>query len=230
MLLFEQVYKKYPVKHRSIALQDISFKIADGEFVFLVGSSGSGKSTLLKLIIREEKVTKGRIHVLGRDVFTLNNRRIAALRKNIGVIFQDFKLLQDKTIQQNLNFVLEIHNIKSSKRLPIIDDVLEIVGLNNKRNNYPDELSGGEQQRAAIARAFINRPRLLLADEPTGNLDPYNTSEIIKLLDLINQSGTTVIMSTHDSQIVNLMRKRVLILQNGRLISDEKSGSYEHYR
>ncbi len=225
MITFERVTKRYDKRNRP-ALDDISVDIRAGEFVFLVGASGSGKSTFMRLILREEKPTAGRVIVAGRDVGRLSRRKVPQLRRGMGAVFQDFRLLQNKTVYQNVAFTLQVLGRKSSQIERSVPEVLELVGLADKMARFPDQLSGGEQQRVAIARAFVNRPPLLLADEPTGNLDPSTSVGIMKLLDRINRVGTTVIMATHDAAIVDQMRKRVIELDVGQLIRDEARGVY----
>jgi len=225
MIRFENVNKTYkgPVE----ALRDVSLDIAKGEFVFLVGPSGSGKSTFLKLLLRDEVATDGRVLVAGRDIGRLGAWKIPALRRNIGCVFQDYKLLTNKTVYENVAFALEVigrprHVVKTQ-----VPAILELVGLSKKHRNYPDELSGGEQQRVSIARAFVNRPLILLADEPTVNLDPATSVGIMRLLDRINRTGTTVMMATHDRGIVDTMRRRVIELDRGAIIRDQARGVYE---
>jgi cell division transport system ATP-binding protein len=225
VITFERVTKRYDKRNRP-ALQDISLRVQPGEFVFLVGASGSGKSTFLRLVLREERVTTGRVIVAGRDVGKLSRWKVPALRRGMGAVFQDFRLLQSKTVYQNVAFTLQVLGRKNSQIERAVPEVLDLVGLADKMNRMPDQLSGGEQQRVAIARAFVNRPPLLLADEPTGNLDPATSVGIMKLLDRINRVGTTVIMATHDAAIVDQMRKRVVELEAGQMIRDEARGVY----
>ncbi len=208
------------------ALSDIDVDIAQGEFTFLVGHSGSGKSTLIKLLLREILPTTGEIIVAGQDVVHMRNWKIPFLRRNIGCVFQDFKLLPNKTSYENVAFALEV--IGKSKHVirTQVPEVLKLVGLDDKAESYPDELSGGEQQRVSIARAFVNRPPLLLADEPTGNLDPATSLGIMSLLNRINKTGTTVVIATHDREMVDSMRKRVIALENGKVIRDQSRGVY----
>ena len=208
------------------ALKDINIDIGQGEFVFIVGDSGSGKSTLIKMLLREIQPTQGRIIVNGTDITRLKNRKIALYRRQIGTVFQDFRLLKDRNVYENVAFaqrVIEVPNRNIKKNVPVM---LSLVGLAGKYKSKIKELSGGEQQRVAIARALINNPPILLADEPTGNLDPRNTWEIMKLLETINRGGTTVIVVTHNREIVNAMRKRVITIQKGVIISDEEKGEY----
>ena len=224
MIRCDHVTKLY--KDSVLALEDVSVEIGKGEFVFLVGPSGSGKSTFLRLVLKEEEPTKGAIFVAGKNIRTLSTWKVPYLRRNIGTVFQDFKLLPDKTVFDNVAFALEVigkpkHTIDT--RVP---EILELVGLGEKLSNFPDELSGGEQQRVSIARAFVNRPLILLADEPTGNLDPATSVDIMKLLDRINRTGTTVVMATHDNAIVDAMRRRVIELDTGKVIRDQSRGVY----
>ncbi len=225
MITFERVTKRYDKRNRP-ALDDISLTISAGEFVFLVGASGSGKSTFLRLVLREEKPTAGKVIVAGRDVGRMARRKVPGLRRGMGAVFQDFRLLQNKTVYQNVAFTLQVLGRKSAQIERAVPEVLELVGLADKMQRFPDQLSGGEQQRVAIARAFVTRPPLLLADEPTGNLDPATSVGIMKLLDRINRVGTTVIMATHDAAIVDQMRKRVIELDVGQLVRDEARGVY----
>ncbi|MFT5202415.1 MAG: cell division transport system ATP-binding protein [Candidatus Aldehydirespiratoraceae bacterium] len=225
MIKLENVTKVY--KGDVVAVRDATVDIAKGEFVFLVGQSGSGKSTFIRLLNREESPENGTIFVAGKDISGLGSWKVPYLRRNIGYIFQDFKLLPKKTVAENVAFALEVigkprHVIK--RQVPAI---LELVGLAPKINNYPHELSGGEQQRVSIARAFVNRPLILLADEPTGNLDPQTSVGIMKLLDRINRTGTTVVMATHDRGIVDTMRRRVIELDRGVIVRDQARGVYE---
>lgn len=229
MILFDQVTKLYANQQRP-ALGDVSLEIEKGEFIFLVGPSGSGKSTFLRLVLREERTTKGQVWVLGKELNRLSNWKIPTLRRQIGTVFQDFRLLPNKTVFENVAFALEVIGKPSSQIKKVVPEVLEVVGLEGKEQRRPDELSGGEQQRVAIARAFVNRPMLLIADEPTGNLDPGTSIGIMKLLDRINKLGTTVVMSTHDSQIVDQMRRRVVELESGRVVRDQSRGVYGYAR
>ncbi|MFP5225073.1 MAG: cell division ATP-binding protein FtsE [Actinomycetota bacterium] len=208
------------------ALRDISFEIAKGEFVFLVGASGSGKSTLTRLLLREDLPTRGELHVAGKNIVSLASWKVPQLRRNIGCVFQDFKLLPNKTIFENVAFAMEVIGRPKSAIDKAVPEVLDLVGLADKQSNYPDELSGGEQQRVSIARAFVNRPQILIADEPTGNLDPSTTVEIMRLLDLINRAGTTMLIATHDHSVVDAMRKRVIELDKGVIIRDQERGVY----
>ncbi|MCA1838911.1 MAG: cell division ATP-binding protein FtsE [Actinomycetota bacterium] len=224
MIRLENVSKVY--KDSVVALRDVSADILKEEFVFLVGPSGSGKSTFMRLLLKEEVPNEGRIYVAGKDINQLPNWRVPYLRRNIGCVFQDFKLLTNKTVAENVAFALEVigrprHVIE--ERVP---EMVDLVGLSDKLNNRPDELSGGEQQRVSIARAMVNRPPILLADEPTGNLDPTTSADIMKLLERINESGTTVVMATHDHTIVDSLRKRVIELENGKIVRDQDRGVY----
>jgi cell division transport system ATP-binding protein len=224
MIRFEDVTKVY--KGDVVALRDVSLEIAKGEFVFLVGPSGSGKSTFLKLLLRDETSTQGRILVAGRDIGRLGSWKVPQLRRNIGCVFQDYKLLPNKTVYENVAFALEVIGRPKSIVSSQVPQILDLVGLTKKASNFPSELSGGEQQRVSIARAFVNRPLILLADEPTGNLDPATTVGIMRLLDRINRTGTTVVMATHDQRIVDAMRRRVLELDHGSLVRDQARGVY----
>lgn len=225
MILFESVTKTYVNQNRP-ALDDVTLEIEKGEFVFLVGPSGSGKSTFLRLVLREERPNTGAVWVLGKELSRLSNWKIPALRRQIGTVFQDFRLLPNKSVFENVAFALEVIGKSRTQIKRVVPEVLEVVGLEGKESRRPDELSGGEQQRVAIARAFVNRPMLLIADEPTGNLDPGTSVGIMKLLDRINRLGTTVVMSTHDAQIVDQMRRRVIELESGHLVRDQTRGVY----
>ncbi len=225
MIRFENVSKIYSGQERP-ALENVNLEIAKGEFVFLVGLSGSGKSTFLRLVLREERPTTGVIHVAGKDLNSLPNHKVPELRRQVGTVFQDFRLLPNKTITENVAFALHVlgHSQKEIKRE--VPEVLELVGLEDKGDRKPSEISGGEQQRVAIARAYVTKPPILIADEPTGNLDPSTSIGIMKLLDRINRDGTTVLMATHDSGIVDQMRKRVIELDNGHIVRDQVRGVY----
>jgi len=229
VILFDHVTKQYATQQRP-ALEDVTLEIEKGEFIFLVGPSGSGKSTFLRLVLREERPNKGQVWVLGKELNRLSNWKIPAMRRQIGTVFQDFRLLPNKTVFENVAFALEVIGKPSSQIKKVVPEVLEVVGLEGKEGRRPDELSGGEQQRVAIARAFVNRPMLLIADEPTGNLDPGTSVGIMKLLDRINKLGTTVVMSTHDSQIVDQMRRRVIELESGHVVRDQSRGVYGYAR
>ncbi len=225
VIRLEHVSKVYPTSTRP-ALADVDVEIEKGEFVFLVGSSGSGKSTFLRLLLKEEAPSTGKVHVAGRDLGRLSSWKVPALRRSIGTVFQDFRLLPNKTVFQNVAFALEVIGANRSRITRVVPEVLALVGLEGKEDRLPDALSGGEQQRVAIARAFVNRPMILIADEPTGNLDPATSVGIMKLLDRINRTGTTIIMATHDDDIVDQMRKRVVELEGGRLVRDQSRGVY----
>ncbi len=224
MIRLENVTKTY--KGSTVAVRDLSVEIDKGEFVFVIGSSGSGKTTLLRLLLREELPDSGRIIEAGRDIVNLPKWRVPFLRRNIGCVFQDFRLLPNKTVFENVAFALEVIGRPKSVVKSQVPQVLELVGLGHKTDNLPSELSGGEQQRVAVARAFVNRPLILLADEPTGNLDPSTSEGIMSLLDRINRTGTTVVMATHDQQLVDRMRRRVLELDRGTLVRDQSRGVY----
>jgi len=225
VITFENVTKIYAGQTRP-ALRDVSLDIDSGEFVFLVGASGSGKSTFLRLILREYKPTSGSIYVAGHDLGRLPAWRIPRLRRQVGTVFQDFRLLPGKTVYENVAFALQVIGKPTREIREIVPETLDLVGLADKSGRLTDELSGGEQQRVALARAFVNRPPILIADEPTGNLDPTTSVGIMKLLDRINKTGTTVIMATHDSTIVDQMRKRVVELSDGALVRDQSKGVY----
>jgi len=224
MIRLEHVSKTY--KGTTAALRDLSVDIQKGEFVFLVGPSGSGKSTFLRLLTKEEKPEEGRIWVAGKDIAHLSSWKVPFLRRNIGSVFQDFKLLPNKTVFENVAFALEVIGRPKHVIVSQVPQILDLVGLAKKRDNLPNELSGGEQQRVSIARAFVNRPLILLADEPTGNLDPSTSEGIMRLLDRINRTGTTVLMATHDRSIVDRMRRRVIELDHGQLVRDQARGVY----
>ena len=226
LIALDHVSKVYPKGTRP-ALDDINLDIERGDFVFLVGASGSGKTTLLSLLLREEEATDGEIRVAGNDLRRLTNRQVPQYRRSIGFVFQDYKLLANKTVWQNVAFALEVIGTRRSAIKSLVPQVLQTVGLTGKENNYPHELSGGEQQRVAIARAYVNHPQILLADEPTGNLDPTTSLGIMEVLDAINRTGTTIVMATHNEEIVNSMRKRVIELHTGKIVRDEAQGSYD---
>ncbi len=225
MIKFENVSKQYGGTSRP-ALDDVSVEVEKGEFVFLVGASGSGKSTFLRLVLREARPTSGRVYVAGKEIDRLAGWKVPALRRTIGTVFQDFRLLPNKTVAENVAFALQVIGKPRAHINQVVPETLELVGLDGKGERMPDELSGGEQQRVAIARAFVNRPMILIADEPTGNLDPNTSVGIMKLLDRINRTGTTVVMATHDSGIVDQMRKRVIELSNGAVVRDQSRGVY----
>jgi len=226
LIKVEHAYKIY--KNGTTAVADLSVSIDKGEFVFVIGSTGSGKSTFIKMLYREEKPTKGHVIVGGIDVAKLRNSKVYKLRRKLGVVFQDFKLLPKLTVYENVAFALEILGLPESAIRPKVLKAIDAVGLKEKTRNLPSELSGGEQQRVAIARAIVNEPKLLICDEPTGNLDPETSKGIMKILENINQTlDTTIIMATHDKELVNKMKKRVLVIENGVLASDTKKGSYK---
>ena len=225
MIKSESVTKAY--RSDSVALRDANVDINKGEFVFLVGPSGSGKSTFMRLVNKSERPEEGRIFVAGKDIGELPGYKVPYLRRNIGAVFQDFKLLPNKTVSENVAFALEAIGRPRHVVRTQVPAILDLVGLSKKSENFPHELSGGEQQRVSIARAFVNRPLILLADEPTGNLDPATSVGIMKLLDRINRTGTTVVMATHDRGIVDTMRRRVIELDRGRIVRDQARGVYE---
>lgn len=224
MITLENVSKTYTKKNKIV--KDVSLAVKPGEFVSIVGQSGAGKTTLVRLLIGEEMVDEGRVLVGDWDITNISRREVPFLRRQIGVIFQDFKLLPKKTLQENVSFALEVCGAGAAKIKKIVPSVLKIVGLEDKARRYPHEVSGGEQQRAAIARALVHQPKILLADEPTGNLDAINADEIINLLLRINRFGTTVILVTHNKEIVNRLNKRVVTMEQGRIISDQAHGKY----
>ncbi len=211
----------------TVAVSDVALDIPKGEFVFLVGPSGSGKSTLIRLLLREEETTRGTIWVAGKDITKLPSWKVPYLRRTIGTVFQDFKLLPQKTVAENVAFALEVIGRPRTVVHTQVSQVLELVGLDGKAERFPHQLSGGEQQRVSVARAFVNRPPILLCDEPTGNLDPGTSVGIMRLLDRINRTGTTVVMATHDHAIVDAMRRRVVALDDGRVTRDQHTGRYE---
>jgi cell division transport system ATP-binding protein len=227
MIRFDNVTKQYRGSTRP-ALNNVSFEILRGEFVFLVGASGSGKSSCLRLIIKEEKPTRGVIHVLGQNLGIISSRKIPFFRRSLGVVFQDFRLLPNKTVYENVAFSLQVIGKSKGYIQSAVPDVLKMVGLAGKSSRYPHELSGGEQQRVAIARAIVNKPALLLADEPTGNLDPATSAGIMSLLEAINAGGTTVVMATHAAEFVDRMKKRVIELSAGQIVRDERDAGYGH--
>ncbi|HTY73330.1 MAG TPA: cell division ATP-binding protein FtsE [Actinomycetes bacterium] len=229
MIQFNDVTKLYPSQRRA-ALEHVSLEVEKGEFVFLVGASGSGKSTFLRLVLKEDRPTSGQVYVLGKDLSKLSSWKVPHLRRQIGTVFQDFRLLPNKTVFENVAFALEVIGKPRHTVNRVVPEVLELVGLGGKEHRLPNELSGGEQQRVAIARAFVNRPLLLIADEPTGNLDPSTSVGIMKLLDRINRTGTTVVMATHDAVIVDQMRKRVIELEGGHVVRDQSRGVYGYSR
>jgi cell division transport system ATP-binding protein len=225
VIRFEKVTKTYPGQNHS-ALDNVTVDVDKGEFVFLVGTSGSGKSTFLRLVLREARPTSGRVYVAGKEINRLAGWKVPRLRRQIGTVFQDFRLLPNKTVAENVAFALQVIGKPKSIIATTVPETLELVGLAGKATRMPDELSGGEQQRVAIARAFVNRPMILIADEPTGNLDPATSVGIMKLLDRINRTGTTVMMATHDHGVVDQMRKRVIELEAGQVIRDQAQGVY----
>ena len=228
MIRLENVTKSYK-RNQGLALDSVTLDIQRGEFVFLVGTSGSGKSSMLRLMLREEKPDSGEVLVLGENLRRMPGRRVPKFRRRLGVVFQDFRLLTNKTVYQNVSFALKVIGKSAAFIDSAVPDVLKLVGLDEKSTRYPNELSGGEQQRVAVARALVNRPEVLLADEPTGNLDPETSLEIMGLLERINLSGTTVIMATHDRSIVDRMSKRVIEIKSGKIVRDEKGARYREF-
>lgn len=226
LIVIKDLEKKY--KTGVTAIYDFDLKVKKGDFIFVIGASGSGKSTLIKMLYREEKPTNGSIMLGGINVAKLKNRKVYKIRRKIGIVFQDFKLLPKLTVYENVAFALEILGLPAKEIREKTLKALEEVGLKNKAKNYPHELSGGEQQRVAIARAIVNEPKLLLCDEPTGNLDPDTSWEIMKVLEKINNNGTTIMMATHDKEMVNRMKKRVLVIDGGRLKKDYEKGKYNN--
>lgn len=225
MIKLINVSKEY--KNGVKALKDINLEIKKGEFVFLVGLSGAGKSTLIKLLLKEEEPTEGRIYLKDRDITKVANRRIPYIRRDIGVVFQDFRLLPNKTVYENVAFAMEIVGTSTKEIRRRVPMILSLVDLSRKAASFPDQLSGGEQQRVSIARSIVNNPPVLIADEPSGNLDPETAWEIMKVLTDINNRGTTILMATHAREIVNKMKKRVIVLDNGIVIRDEEKGGYD---
>jgi cell division transport system ATP-binding protein len=225
MILLEGVTKVY--EGGTVALRDVDLDVKKGEFVFVVGPSGSGKSTLISLLLREQRVTRGRIWVAGKDITKMPAWKVPHLRRSVGTVFQDYKLLPTRTVSENVGFALEVLGRQRAVIDRQVQQVLELVGLQTKGDRYPRQLSGGEQQRVSVARAFVNRPPILLADEPTGNLDPATSVGIMRVLDRVNRTGTTVLMATHDHAIVDAMRRRVVQLERGKVIRDESRGTYE---
>ena len=224
MIEMMNVTKKY---NKGItAINNLSIQIKDGEFVYVVGPSGAGKSTFIKMMYHEEKATKGRIRVGKYDLMKIRDRQIPYLRRYVGVVFQDFKLLQHKTVYENVAYAMEVIEKSPREIKRRVEDVLELVNLKHRMNNFPNELSGGEQQRVAIARAIVNTPGILIADEPTGNLDPETSMEIMDILERINEQGTTIVMATHNSQIVNEKKHRVIAIENGQIVRDQEQGEY----
>jgi len=224
MIEMHDVWKTYP--NGAPALQGISVRIDKGEFVYVVGPSGAGKSTFIKLMYREERPSKGSIFVNGFNIERLKERKIPLLRRQIGVVFQDFKLLPNLTVRENIAYALEVIEAPTKRIRSRVSEVLELVGLTEKANALPNQLSGGQQQRVSIARSLVNNPAVIIADEPTGNLDPETSMDIVRLFDEINNRGTTIVMATHDKEIVNRFKRRVLAIENGLLVRDEKRGVY----
>ena len=224
LIRMTNVQKTY--KTGTVALYDVDLTISKGEFVFVIGQSGSGKSTLIKMLYREEKPDKGAIMIGGINVAKLKNRKVYILRRKLGIVFQDFKLLPKLTVYENVAFAMEVFNYDKRKIYQRVMEVLELVGLKGKARQYPDQLAGGEQQRVVIARAIVNNPKLLICDEPTGNLDPDTSMGIMKVLEDINKMGTTIIMTTHNRDIVNKMKKRVVVIKEGRIVKDYERGKY----
>jgi cell division transport system ATP-binding protein len=225
VIRFEKVTKKYPGPGTP-ALDQVTVDIDKGEFVYLVGQSGSGKSTALRLVLRELRPTTGRVYVAGKEINRMAGWKVPRLRRQVGTVFQDFRLLPNKTVTENVAFALQVIGKSRREINRVVPETLEVVGLKDKGGRMPDELSGGEQQRVAIARAFVNRPMIIIADEPTGNLDPQTSVGIMGLLEDINKRGTTVVMATHDHGIVDQFRKRVVELEHGKVVRDEAAGSY----
>ncbi len=226
MIKYINVSKEYG--NGSKALENVNISIEKGEFVFIVGSSGAGKSTLMKLLLKEIEPTEGKIFLNKVDITKVKNRRIPYIRRNLGVVFQDFRLLPNKTVYENVAFAMEIVGASGKEIRRQVPIILSMVGLSDKAHNYPNQLSGGEHQRVAIARAIVNNPSVLIADEPTGNLDPDTAWEIMKLIKEINRRGTTVVMATHAKEIVNMMKRRVIALEDGKVVRDEQKGVYYH--
>ena len=224
LIRMSNVQKTY--KTGTVALYDIDLTISKGEFVFVIGQSGSGKSTLIKMLYREEKPDRGSIMIGGINVAKLKNRKVYILRRKLGIVFQDFKLLPKLTVYENVAFAMEVFNYDKRKIYQRVMEVLELVGLKGKARQYPDQLAGGEQQRVVIARAIVNNPKLLICDEPTGNLDPDTSMGIMKVLEDINKMGTTIIMTTHNRDIVNKMKKRVVVIKEGKIVKDYERGKY----
>jgi cell division transport system ATP-binding protein len=224
MIKFENVTKIY--KDNFVVLQNISFEVQDGEFVSVVGKSGAGKTTLIRLILGLEKPTSGTVYFNGADISKMYDANLQQMRRRIGCVYQDYKLLPAKTVYENVAYIMEVEGKDNDDILRDVPKILEVIGLGEKTDNFPHELSGGEQQRLAIARALVNKPDTVIADEPTGNLDPYNTYEVISLLDKINKSGKTVILSTHDQAVVNKLGKRVITIEEGKMVRDEPAGRF----
>jgi cell division transport system ATP-binding protein len=225
MIVFQGVSKTYN-NGEATALEDVTFEVQPGEFISLAGRSGAGKSTIIKLLIGEDRPTKGRVFFGQYEVNKLHDKELPAFRRHIGVVFQDFRLLPMKNAYENVAFALEVAGRPQREIEELVPQVLDMVGLGDKMKNFPSELSGGERQRVAIARAMIHRPEVVIADEPTGNLDPFHTFEIVKLLEKINQLGTTVVLATHDKEVINSLERRVITLDKGRIVRDEEKGKY----
>lgn len=225
MIKYEHVTKEY--KDGTLALKDVELEIPASEFVFLVGSSGAGKTTLIKLLVKEDTPTSGSVFVDGIDVSKLSLADLPALRRKVGMVFQDFKLLPSKTVFENVAMALEVADRPDTEIQRVVPNVLNLVGLSQKASSLPNQLSGGEKQRVAIARALAHEPKVLIADEPTGNIDPVSSFDIVSLLDRINSLGTTVVMATHNADIVNIMKKRVVVIEKGKVVKDSKHGKYE---
>ncbi len=223
MILFDKVFKSY---NSHYALEDINLTISHGEFVSVVGQSGAGKSTLLKLLTAEEKPTEGKVFFDNRDLSQISKKDLPLLRRRIGTVYQDFKLLFQKTVYENVAFAMEVVGRSEREIKEDVPQILQLVGLEHKNKSFPKELSGGERQRVAIARALVHQPDLIIADEPTGNLDPLNTWDVVRLLLKINELGTTIILATHDREIINMLSKRVISIDKGRIIRDEEQGRY----
>ena len=224
MIKFINVTKTYP--DGTTVLQDVSFEIKEGEFVSIVGKSGAGKTTLVRLILGLEIPTSGEVFFKGVNMASADSLKVQEMRRMVGGVYQDYKLLPKKTVFENVSYIMQIEGKTNEEIEQEVPRVLEIIGLRDKVNNFPNELSGGEQQRLAIARALVNRPDIIIADEPTGNLDPYNTYEVISLLQKINQAGKTIILSTHDREVINKLGKRVITIENGRILRDESAGRF----
>lgn len=229
MIDFEHVYKTYETHNdENVALEDINIHIEEGEFVFILGHSGAGKSTFLKLIQMEEKPTEGKVFINGQDLTKIRRRKVPYLRRQMGVVFQDFRLIPTMTVYENVAFAMRVTNISTKKIKDRVPFALSLVGLEDKMDRLPDELSGGEQQRVAIARALVNNPRMIVADEPTGNLDPVRSLELMLLFEKINEMGTTVVVVTHEKELVNAFSKRVITIDGGNLVSDGMDGYYSY--
>jgi len=224
MIKFENVTKIFP--DETVVLQDVSFEIKEGEFVSIVGKSGAGKTILLRLILGLETPTSGQVFFQGKNIAEIDSFEMQKIRRRVGGIYQDYKLLPNKTVYENVAYIMEVEGKEKEEIECEVPKVLEIIGLKDKVDNFPKELSGGEQQRLAIARALINHPDIIVADEPTGNLDPYNTYEVISLLEKVNKAGKTVVLSTHDREIINKLGKRVITIENGKIMRDEKEGRF----